>query len=291
MALLKDLAVVLRRLDYSETSQVLVIFTREHGQQRVIAKGVKRSTKKKASTGIDLLELGSIVFSQRAGNEGVLATLTEWRQVETFSHLWQGSTTGESGREGAAGDSRSALARLYSAQYAAEVTAQLTEVGDPHPALFDALTALLRDLAIGEPGIELVRYLWTMLREIGLVPELTTCMRCGSSVSGDRVLYFSSRAGGAICRDCEPQMVEKHRIDPAAAKWLSSALHGHVVDDAHPAQEDRDERHGQSKVARVGADARLVRQAFDLLDYHLTETMGKPARLKSMLIDVLRSSP
>ncbi len=37
MASVKDVAIVLRRLDYSETSQVLAMLTREHGQQRLIA--------------------------------------------------------------------------------------------------------------------------------------------------------------------------------------------------------------------------------------------------------------
>ena len=54
MTAIKDEAIVLRRLDYSETSQVLAFFTRDHGPRRLIAKGVKRSTKKKFATGIDL---------------------------------------------------------------------------------------------------------------------------------------------------------------------------------------------------------------------------------------------
>src|SRR5262245_23108115 len=115
MSLLKDHAIALRRLDFSETSLVLAIFTREHGQQRVIAKGIKRSTKQKASVGIDLLELASVVIFQRAGHEDRMGTITEWQQQNTFPHL------------------RSDLARWYAAQYAAEAVTQLTEVNDPHP--------------------------------------------------------------------------------------------------------------------------------------------------------------
>ena len=71
MAAVKDQAIVLRRLDYSETSQVLVFLTREHGLQRLIAKGIKRSTKKKYATGIDLLERGRLVFLISARGEGL----------------------------------------------------------------------------------------------------------------------------------------------------------------------------------------------------------------------------
>ena len=35
MSLFKDAAVALRRFEYSETSQILVFFTRAHGKQRL----------------------------------------------------------------------------------------------------------------------------------------------------------------------------------------------------------------------------------------------------------------
>lgn len=263
MALIKDDAIVLRRLDYSESSQVLVIFTRANGQQRIIAKGVKRATKNKASTGIDLLEMGSVVFSQRPGSEGTLATMTEWRQRETFPLLQRD------------------LANLYAAQYAGEVTAQLTEVNDPHATMFDGLAAMLAATGTVHPLVVLVPYLWLMLKEIGLVPELSRCLGCGSPVGGDQIVYFSSREGGAICRDCEPGTIEKRRVEAIAVRLLSqinevdlTARTSAIVDHARNNVTDRYER-------------RAWRQAFEMLDYHLTETMAKQARLRAPLLSIL----
>jgi DNA repair protein RecO (recombination protein O) len=250
VALVKDIAVTLRRLDYSETSQVLVMFTREHGQQRLIAKGIKRSTKTRTAVGIDLLEYGRTVFSQRPGKEDNLATLTEWRQEDTFPHL------------------RRDLPRLYAAQYAAEVTSHLTEVHDPHPGLFDALLALLRGLAAADPLPMLVAYLWQMLTEVGLRPELSCCVGCGRDIRGDRVLYFSSRQGGAICRDCEPAAVEKRRLRlDVPAALLADPSRGRL---------------GHME----GRDPALALAAFDILDYHITEIMARPPRLSAMLRSV-----
>ncbi len=248
MSLFSDIAVVLRRLDFSETSQVLVLLTREHGQQRLIAKGIKRSTKTRASVGIDLLEVGRLVFSRRPGKEDNLATLTEWRQEETFPHL------------------RKDLTRNYAAQYAAEVTSHLMEVHDPHPELFDGLCHFFRALKDGQPIGLLARYLWFMLTEIGLRPELTCCMGCGRSVEKDATLYFSSHQGGAICRDCEPSAVEKRRISGALARALS------VVGSPQPLDEPK-----------------LAREAFDLLDYHLTELLSRPPKLSAPLRAVLKT--
>ncbi|MCH7814056.1 MAG: recombination protein O N-terminal domain-containing protein, partial [Planctomycetes bacterium] len=50
MSFISERAVVLRRVDYSETSQVLVLLTRGHGKVRAIAKGIKRSTRKHFAT-------------------------------------------------------------------------------------------------------------------------------------------------------------------------------------------------------------------------------------------------
>jgi len=238
VSLLKDRAVVLRRLDYSETSQVIAVFTREHGQQRLIAKGIKRGTKTRVAVGVDLLELGNVVFSQRPGKEETLSVMTEWRQEESFSHL------------------RRDLPKLYAAQYAAEVTAQLTEVHDPHRVLFDGLIDFLRALADATAIEALIEYLKLLLKEIGLRPELSVCMSCGRGVICDAIVYFSSRQGGAICRDCEPAMVEKRRVSPEVLRLLSNA--------------------GASGLKQSG-------EAFDLMDYHLREIMGKAARLSAPL--------
>lgn len=246
MSLIPDIAVVLRRLDYSETSQVLVVLTRAHGQQRLIAKGIKRATKTRASVGIDLLEVGKLVFSRRPGKEETLATLTEWRQEETFPHL------------------RSDLVRNYAAQYAAEVTSHLMEVHDPHPELFDGIRRFLQALRSGSAIGLLSRYLWFLLTQIGLRPELSRCMNCGRSVDKDAALYFSSHQGGAICRDCEPAVVDKRRMSGALARALG------VVGSPHPLEEPK-----------------RAREAFELLDYHMTELLSRPPRLSAALRSVL----
>ncbi len=243
MSLIKDSAIVLRRLDYSETSQVLVVFTRAHGQQRLIAKGVKRSTKTRTAVGIDLLEQGSLIYSRRAGKEDGLATLTQWHQENIFPHL------------------RKNLRRSYAAQYAAEVTAQLTETHDSHPAIFDGLHHLLLAMAQDDPLSALIAYLWLLLREIGLRPDLKRCVNCGRPAPEEGTLYFSSREGGVICRDCEPAIVEKRRISQTISKTLASTDHR--------------------------PDLSLATTAFDLLDYHFTELMSRPPKVSAMLRSVL----
>jgi DNA repair protein RecO (recombination protein O) len=232
MALIKDEAIAIRRLDYSETSQVLAFFTREHGKQRLIAKGIKRGTKTRFVTGIDLLERGKIVFSRRERGDRTLGTLTEWQQEDVFAGL------------------RHDLRWMYAGQYAAEAIDIATEESDPTPRLYDATVALLEELPRqGAPA--LVTFQRVLLTEIGLMPDLTRCVACGRLWSGKSRPFFSAGAGGLICHDCEGPLVEKRRVEP---RILLALTVGQIADD-------------------TAADA------FDLLDYHLTESLGRRLRM------------
>lgn len=209
MSLIRDQAVVLRRLDYSETSQVLALMTRNHGKVRAIAKGIKRSTKARFAVGVDLLEVGDLVLSVRpAGQsaEGGLATLTEWRQARSFWGL------------------RQRLSRLYAAQYATEVTAGLTADWDPHLGLYDALLGLLESLCRLEETLpEVVGFLARLLEEVGSAPRWDRCVSCQRPARAGPGLYFSSFEGGLLCRDCEGTYQEKRQVAAGVLPLLRGA--------------------------------------------------------------------
>ncbi len=201
MTLIRDQAVVLTRLDYSETSQVLVLFTREHGKVRAIAKGVKRGTRTRFAVGIDLLDVGDLVVSIRPEPSGALSTLTEWKQTRNLSGL------------------RERLSRLDSALYVAEVTAQLTEDHDPHHELFDLLLAALTALSCADEALPIVvDFQRGLLTAVGSMPRLDACVLCGRSAE---LTHFSSLEGGMICRHCEPPRVEKRQVAPTTLRYLT----------------------------------------------------------------------
>ncbi|MGB2986692.1 MAG: DNA repair protein RecO, partial [Phycisphaerae bacterium] len=192
MPIIRDEAVVLGRLDYSETSQVIVFFTREHGKVRAIAKGIKRGTKTRFATGIDLLDVGQVVISSRQEHSANLATVTEWKQTRSLSGL------------------REKLFRIQGAEYVAEVTGHLTEDWDPHVELFDAVVAALAELSDASEALApVVAYQLRLLESIGSSPRFDTCVLCGRA---DDLTYFSSFEGGMICRHCEPGQIEKREV-------------------------------------------------------------------------------
>jgi DNA repair protein RecO (recombination protein O) len=225
MPIQSDAAVVLRLSDYSETSQVVSLFGARHGLLRLIAKGIRRGTRERFATGLDLLELGDVSFAPPRG-DARLGTLTEWVQRETFRGL------------------RRDLLRLTAGLYAAELVLGLTEEGDPHRELFDALVCLLRRLAGEEAAAPLIpQFQSDLLRAIGYAPQLGECVTCHRPVRRGQPAYFSAGAGGVVCRDCEGLHVEKRRLSPGLLE-------------SSPASGD-------------------PRDWFAVLDYHLTHIAGR----------------
>src|SRR5438105_13497142 len=112
----KATALVVRTVDWSETSRIATLWSREFGKLRVLAKGGRR-LKSNFESALDLLNVCSIVLLRKSS--GSLDLLTEARVVQRFPHL------------------RSVLTALYAAYYIAELLSDWTEDYDPHPVLFD----------------------------------------------------------------------------------------------------------------------------------------------------------
>src|SRR5437870_11514079 len=165
----KATALVLRTVDWSETSRIATLWTREFGKVRVLAKGGRR-LKSNFESALDLLTLCSIVLLRKSS--GSLDLLTEAQVVRRYPRLRQN------------------LPALYAGYYLAELLGDWTEDYDPHPALFDEALATLEDL--GAPGVatgpRLARFEMTLLRELGYLPNLAVCVACGKGLGGPRTL-------------------------------------------------------------------------------------------------------
>ncbi len=178
MPTITDNAICIRRWDYSETSQTVSLFLREHGVVRGLVKGAKRPGSA-FDGGLDLLTHGQVVAIVKPNRD--LATVTAWRVLEMFRVL------------------RESLAANRAGLFMADITQLLLEEHDPHPALFDALRDALRALA--DPsriGAALLRFEWTALCEAGYRPELERDAETGSELPGGPTLAFSAVAGGVV---------------------------------------------------------------------------------------------
>jgi DNA repair protein RecO (recombination protein O) len=203
MAAEKALGLVLRTTDWSETSRIATLWTRELGKVRALAKGGRRPRSSFESS-LDLLTLCSIVLHRKSS--GSLDLLTEAQVVQRFPRL------------------REDLAALYAAYYVAELLADWTEDYDPHPALFDEAVATLRELGTGAGPVQgigprVIRFEVVLLRELGYSPVLGACAACNRSLE-DQPAVFSPAAGGLICGRCQAGRHPDRPLSAAAVAAL-----------------------------------------------------------------------
>ncbi|HWE04336.1 MAG TPA: DNA repair protein RecO [Tepidisphaeraceae bacterium] len=207
MALVHDRCICLRKTEYSETSQILTLFSREYGIVRVIAKGAHRRTKAGASQfdgGIDFLDIGQAVFGHDPARD--LPPLTEWRLTEGQLGL------------------RKTLRGIYLGLYAAELVGRLIEEHDPHPELFDRVAMALTDLATARREENFLAFEIDLLRESGYLPELFVCASCTFAIDGRETVFFSPRRGGIVCRNCQGTVHDCRALDGRLLRLLQTIL-------------------------------------------------------------------
>jgi DNA repair protein RecO (recombination protein O) len=258
MPLARDRCVCLRKLDYSETSQILLLFGREHGLLRVIAKGAHRRTKAGASKfdgGLDLLDVGDAVFTFDPAKD--LNILTEWGLREGHLEL------------------RRSLRAMYLAQYAAELIALLFEEHDAHPALWDRLVQSLPELATPRAEETFLAFQLDLLRESGYLPGLTSCGECGRPAgAGEQDQpYFSPARGGVVCRNCEGAVPDRMSVDLRLLRLVQGVLL--LPRDGNgggmPQRLPRLTRHQTDPINRLLAD-------------HVQHTLGRRLRLSGYVL-------
>jgi DNA repair protein RecO (recombination protein O) len=147
-------AFVLHRYDWSESSVILEVFTRNHGRTALVAKGAKKPSSNFRPVLLPLQPL-HLTWTQSDAGAGDIHTLkgAEW----VGGHIMP---TGDA---------------LLSGIYLNELLLRLLARDDPHARLFDTYSAVVRVLA-SEHGEALEPVLRSfellLLREIGLLPAL-----------------------------------------------------------------------------------------------------------------------
>ncbi len=175
----KDQAICIRHLDWSETSQVVVLLTREHGKVRGLAKGAKRTSPSaiaRFSGGIELLTRGEIVATTRP--TAALATLTEWDLQDDCFHL------------------RHNLEAQRVAMAAADLCNAMLADEDPHPGAYALMHDLLEALRTSPPQAALLTFQWGLLADCGYRPELDADVRSGEPLGDASAYTFDPVAGG-----------------------------------------------------------------------------------------------
>ena len=143
-------AYVLHRYDWSESSLIVDLFTRDLGRVVVAAKGAKRPTSQLRAVLRPFQRLSATLGRTAQGAEVHNLRAAEWA----------------GGMPMAGGDA------LFSAFYLNELLMKLLAREDPHPALWDAYAATLSLLGGADEAPALRAFELWLLRDIGWLPDL-----------------------------------------------------------------------------------------------------------------------
>lgn len=175
-------AFVLHHYDWSETSLVLDLFTREQGRLAVVAKGAKRPYSQLRAVLLPFQRILVSLSKPLKREDEAVAEVVTLRGAE-----WAGGTTLPAG------------AALFSAYYLNELLLKFLARQDPHPALFDAYAATLPQLQAGEDGAlaqaALRAFELRLLAEVGLLPDLSVATTTQKPLEAERLYMISPEAG------------------------------------------------------------------------------------------------
>lgn len=175
-------AIVLKRQDFGEADRVLTLMTADRGKLRAVAKGVRRTTSRKAGH-IELFSQSQLLLAKGRNMD----VITQAQAVNLFRPLHDD------------------LLRFTYASYMAELVDKFMEEADTHEDVY----LLLRDAleAVGEVKHEngfalLARFFEMRLLSLGgFQPSLFACAHCQSPLEA-RDQFFSPLAGGVLCPKC-----------------------------------------------------------------------------------------
>lgn len=204
-------AIVLHCFDYSETSVIVRLVTRDAGVQSAMARGARRA-KSRFGTALDLFAQGAAQIHMKEGRE--LQTLGAFEITNA--------------RAGIGSD----LGRFASASAVVELVLRFGAADETNEEMFDALADSLDRIASCEPehaGEAGLAGAWLMVSQLGFAPSLDACALCHDEVSDDGAAPFNHAAGGVMCANCGRQYPGSRALPPnaraAIRAWCDSGHH------------------------------------------------------------------
>ncbi|MFH1655490.1 MAG: DNA repair protein RecO [Candidatus Omnitrophota bacterium] len=176
----KAKGILLKRMDFRETSLLLTFFTKEFGKRKGIIKGVRKDPKKIASN-LSLCSYNDIQFYEKTNSE--LDLISQSDLIKDYSFI------------------RKDIKKISLASYILEFTDAVMPLHDKNQKVFDLLLNCFESLETINTEKILYSFQIKMLSLSGFKPHLDACISCKKELHG--AANFSVYLGGLICPACK----------------------------------------------------------------------------------------
>lgn len=177
-------AINIKSYNLSESDKILLMYSREKGLLKGVAKGVKKP-KSKLGGRMDMLVANKLMLYKGKN----LDTICQAEALNTFNNL------------------RTDMDKMIYASYMAEIVTNFGTEDDPNSAeIYDVFYRALAKISNAQSIVEILlcvmRFQLKMMRICGYELQLKNCIKCGCKPAEDAGTILSVETGGIQCLSC-----------------------------------------------------------------------------------------
>lgn len=188
-------AINLKAYNLSESDKIIVMYSKDKGLIRGVAKGVKKP-KSKLGARMDLLVANTLMLHKGKN----LDTICQAEVLNTFNKT------------------RQDIDKIFYSMYVTEVVNNFGLEDDPSSeVIYNLLYKALNTISTAQNKVEIliavIKFQLKMMIESGFSLEFDTCLHCRCGI-GEETMYFVPTAGGVVCKECAGKLYSAKKQMP-----------------------------------------------------------------------------
>jgi len=198
-------AINLKSYPLSESDKIVVMYSKDKGLIKCVAKGCKKP-KSKLGARMDLLVANTLMLYKGKNMD----TICEAKALNTFKN------------------NRTDMDKLFHSMYASEIVNNFGIEGDPSSSeIYNLLYKTLEKISNAKDKKEVllgvIKFQLKIMEISGFGVELDSCLCCREQILAEN-MYFSSKMGGVICEECNNHLGIKTKLHPKLRDFLLAML-------------------------------------------------------------------
>lgn len=198
-------AINLKSYNLNDADKIIVMYTKQNGLVKGVAKGVKK-TKSKLGARMDLLVANTLQLIKGRSMDTIIQAQT----IDSFKKT------------------REDFDKLMYSSYISELVVNIGEGSENvSKDIYELLYKALHKIEVAKNKkdilISVIKFQLKLLLIIGFCVELDSCLCCGKRIL-DENMFFSSIIGGVICESCNTTHKIKLKIHHKIRDFLQAML-------------------------------------------------------------------
>lgn len=195
----------LKSYSISEADKIILMYSKEKGLIKGVAKGIKKPSSKLGGR-MDLLVANKMMLNKGRN----LDTICQAEALNTFFNL------------------RNDINKLFYAMYCSEIVTNFGIENDPNSEeIYNLFYTFLEQISsaksIEQTMLNVIKFQLKIMNITGYSIELDNCVKCLKKPQ-EEYIYFSIEQGGIICGSCSDEIAKKTKIHYKIIEFLNTLL-------------------------------------------------------------------